>query len=173
MSPSRIKQSTVFLLVILGLMASPGIVFGASKSERESLKGMSGVLVSVDVKKQSLETHGITEAMLKTDIEMKLRVARIKVFDNRNDPDLDRTGRPELFISVVAIKFDPAAVYVFLISLTQDVNLSRGKTPVRATTWIRMGESHGGVDDAHEGIRKKIGDGVDAFINDYLAANPK
>ena len=173
MTLSRIKRIAEFLVFMLVLMASPCIVFGASKSERESLKGMSGVLVSVDVKKQSLETHGITEAMLKTDVEMKLRVARIKVFDNRNDPDLDRTGRPELSIGVVAIKFDPAAVYVFLISLTQDVNLSRGKNPVRATTWIRMGESHGGVDTAHEGIRKKIGDVVDAFINDYLAANPK
>jgi len=64
-------------------------------------------------------------------------------------------------------------LYIFLVSIAQDVNLSRGKKPVRAITWYQMGESHGGVDNAHEGIRKIIGDVVDAFINDYLAVNPK
>jgi len=59
-------------------MASPCVVFGASKYEGESLKGMSGVLVNVSVSDTTLQTHGITEATLKTEVEVKLRVARIK-----------------------------------------------------------------------------------------------
>jgi len=41
-------------------MASPCVVFGASKYEGESLKGMSGVLVNVSVSDTTLQTHGLS-----------------------------------------------------------------------------------------------------------------
>lgn len=173
MSLSQSKRIAEFMVFILLLIASPCIVFGGTIYERESLKGMSGVSVSVSVKDKSLETHGITEAMLITDVEVKLRVARIKVFDDPNDPDGNRAGRPELHVNVHTTKFDPAAVYIIDVTLTQDAVLDRGKIPVRATTWKSLGYAYGGVDNAHTNVRKNLGDSVDTFINDYLAVNPK
>lgn len=171
LSPSR--RLTVFLVVIMGVMASPCIVFAGNKYERESLKAMSGIRVSVSNSDKTLATHGITEAMLKQDVELKLRVAKIKVYDDPNDPVWGRTGRPEIHVNVIGGELDPVAAYVIEVLLSQDAVLKRGNQPVRATTWRSADVTYGVMDNAHEGIRKILGDAIDTFINDYLAVNPK
>ena len=171
LSPS--KRLTVFLVVIMGVMVSPRIVFGGNKYERESLKAMSGVRVKVSNSDKTLATRGITEAMLKKDVELKLRVAKIKVYDDPNDPVWGRTGRPEIHVNVIGGELDPVAAYGIEVLLLQDAVLNRGNQPVRATTWRSADVTYGVVDNAHEDIGKILGDAIDAFINDYLAVNPK
>ena len=173
MTLSRSKRFTVFLVAIMGVMASPCIVFGGNKYERESLKAMSGVRVSVSDIDKKLTTHGITEAMLKRDIELKLRVARIKVYDDPSDPFWVRTGRPEIHVNVIGGELDPVAAYGIEVLLLQDGVLKRGNQPVRATTWRSADVTYGTVDTAHAGIRKTLGDAIDSFIKDYLAVNPR
>jgi hypothetical protein len=157
----------------MGVMAAPCIVFGGTKYERESLKAMSGVRVSVSNSDKTLATHGITEAMLKKDVELKLRVARIKVYEDPNDPVWGRAGRPEIHVNVIGGELDPVAAYGIEVLLLQDAILKRGNQPVRATTWRSTDVAYGSVVDAHTEIRKNLGDIVDTFINDYLAVNPR
>ena len=167
------KRLKVFFVVIMGVLVSPCIAFGGNKYERESLKAMSGVRVSVSNNDKTLATHGITESMLKKDVELKFRVAKIKVSDDPNDPVWGRTGRPEIQVNVIGGELDPFAAYGIEVLLLQDAVLKRGNQPVRATTWRSADVTYGLVDNAHEGIRKLLGDAIDAFITDYVAMNPK
>jgi hypothetical protein len=169
----RSRPMAEFLMFILILIASPCIVFGGTKYERDSLKAMSGVRVSVSDLDKTLQTHGMTEAMLKKDVELKLRAARIKVYDDPKDPVWGRTGRPEIHVNVIGGELDPVAAYGIEVLLLQDAVLKRGNQPVRATTWRSVDVTYGVMGSAHEGIRKTLGDEIDTFINDYLAVNPK
>jgi hypothetical protein len=169
----RSRPMAEFLMFLLILIASPCIVFGGTKYERDSLKAMSGVRVSVSDLDKTLQTHGMTEAMLKKDVELKLRAARIKVYDDPKDPVWGRTGRPEIHVNVIGGELDPVAAYGIEVLLLQDAVLKRGNQPVRATTWRSVDVTYGVMGSAHEGIRKTLGDEIDTFINDYLAVNPK
>ncbi|HEY6074099.1 MAG TPA: hypothetical protein VIV15_12105 [Anaerolineales bacterium] len=173
MTLSRRKGFMVFLVGIMGVMASPCTVFGGTKYERESLKAMSGVRVSVSNSDKTLATHGITVAMLKKNVELKLRVAKIKVYDDPSDPVWGRTGRPEIHVNVIGGELDPVAAYGIEVLLLQDAVLKRGNQPVRATTWRSADVTYGVVGYAHAGIRKMLGEAIDNFINDYLAVNQR
>jgi len=65
-----------FLMFILILIASPCNVFGGTKYERDSLKAMSGVRVSVSDLDKTLQTHGMTEAQQKGKTRLRPAVMR-------------------------------------------------------------------------------------------------
>ena len=167
------KWLTAVLAVIVGVMSSPCVVFGGTEYERESLKAMSGVRVSVRDSEKTLASHGITEAMLKKEVELKLRGARIKVYDDLKDPVWGKTGRPEIRVNIMGGELDIVAAYGIEVLLFQDAVLKRGNQPVRATTWRSVDVTYGSVVNAHEGIRKILGDAIDIFIKDYRSVNPK
>jgi len=135
-------------------MVSPCIVFGGNKYERESLKAMSGVRVKGNNSDKTLATHGITEAMLRMDVEWKLRVAKIKVYDDPNDPVWGRTGRPDIQVNGIGGELDPVAAYGIEVLLSQDAVLKRGNQPVRATTWRSADVTYG-----HAGGPANLGEG--------------
>lgn len=177
MTLSRSKWITLFVVFIFGIITSPSFAFaeGKTKSQfaRESLKEMAGVMVYVYGLDSNLEAKGITKEILKTDVELKLRLARIKIFEDSTDAKFINNGQPELQISIFSKNFGPSEINIIYVKLFQDADLRRGEQPTFVTTWEIQGMAYGPVGTSHTYIRGTLRDLVDSFINDYLAMNPK
>jgi hypothetical protein len=151
-------------------------------SKRESLKGLSGVYVFLNLTEDSpsLEKDGLTETQIRTDVEIRLRKAGIRVITIEEAKELPR--RPVFSITILASKSEALtkvlgeSIYAFtiLIEFKQAATLyhSTDDKVFLVTTWS---DSAVGMTTKRNvrTIREGIGDYVDKFINDYLAANPK
>jgi len=114
---------------------------------------------------------GLTTAQIRTDVELKLRLAGIKVLTEKEW--LQTTGRPFLYVDIHAFKFDTSEVYIYHIGIQvyQEVVLIRAPQEeiFSATwkTWVLRKSGH--IED----LRNRTKDGMDVFINTYLSVNPK
>ena len=138
--------------------------------QRDILAGLQGVSVLVEPFRPKAQKYGFNKEKFKTDVELRLRQYGIKVVPTLSskhpavlyvyiNPLIDETTRN------VAIRID--------IKLFEAVTLLRNKSVVTsAATWSADSI---GLDSLPvvNGVREKVKDLVDAFINDYLAANPK
>ena len=71
----------VALVMVFSLAGMSSSAFaGDDKLARETLKGINGVHVVVGVLNIDLEQVGLSKSQIRTDIELKLRLAGIKVF---------------------------------------------------------------------------------------------
>lgn len=168
------KSWVVLLSVFLAFLIFSSFVHSGDKDELDSLRGLKGIYVLIENLPPDIEEKGgLTKDQIRTDIELKLRLAGIKVI-----PKEDRFGIPGwpfLYVNIDARRNLPGLIiYSVSISLEQQVNLSRDpKIRINATTW--SSESHGSAGEAGmvSWIRNSIKDHVDRFINDYLSVNPK
>ena len=171
-----IKMFLVLVMVLIGgsvVQAQVESFEVGKRVIRGSLKGLKGMYVMVgnypDIKKD-----GLRESTIKTDVELKLRMAGIKVLTKEEcikDP-----GNPYLWIGVHSFKNEIIDIYAYciIVELKQRVILSRDKKiECPATTWfttVNIGTV--GANNVNS-LRDNIKDRVDVFINDYLAVNPK
>lgn len=133
-----------------------------------SLWSVKGVYVSIPDLNEAARTSGLTKEQLKTDVELKLRSAGIKV--NTREEYRNSKGKAELIVSFTTN--DEHFFTMVNVVFTQRVNLVRiPKLQIVAVTW----SSHGGYPFKifKEGAQLGVEDGVDDFINAYLTANPK
>jgi len=71
---SRIVSATVFLMVLL-----PATVWGVdNKWSRETLQGINGAYLVVEVVEPEIERAGLTRVQIKADVELKLRMTGLK-----------------------------------------------------------------------------------------------
>jgi len=146
----------------------------ADELGKESLKGLNGVYLIVERLNPDIEKDGLTKNSIKTAVELKLRMAGIKVLTKEEifkDPD-----SPVLHVQVVSIKertIDSFYAIGINIELYQHVFLIRDKSIIFHTaTWcdklvvMRLAKEVYSLKDV-------IKDRIDEFINDYLAVNPK
>lgn len=172
------------LLAVGCILLIPLCVYGQSNDplERESLRGLSGIHVYINISEGSpnLDRDGLTKSQIQTDIEIRLRKAGIKVLSLEELKQLPR--RPTLVIQILASKNDALSkaleenIYSFSIQVdckqTATLFDSTNNKVYLVTTW-----SYSGVGMAPKRhlrtIREGVGDYVDRFINDFLAANPK
>lgn len=138
---------------------------------RETLRGLKGVYVVVEDLGGEIEKAGLTKAQILTDMELKLRMAGIKVL-SREDW-LKETGMPHLYVNCSVLLVSTSSfVFHITVSLKQQVYLSRGMKVVYAgTTWKSPGII--GINPRVEEVRNYIKDQIDIFINAYLSVNPK
>ncbi len=150
--------------------------------EKESLKGLSGlgVLVNVIEDSPNLERDGLTKDQIQTDVELRLRRARMPVLTVEEVKELPR--RPILLVTLIANRSDALSkllgenFYSFSIQIdckqAARLNGMLNGRVLLVTTW-----SNGAVGMTSRrnirSIRDSISDYVDKFLNDYLAANPK
>lgn len=140
-----------------------------------TLKGISTVAVFVESLQTELTEAGLSADDIKTDVELKLRLAGIKVVPK--DQIFDVPGAPLLHVALGArlLKVKPIPVFVVAtrVELMQGVRLDREpKTLTVAATWDVSGGNTFLQSDIR-GVRNDIKDYVDEFINVYLAANPR
>lgn len=145
-----------------------------------SLKGLSGVRVVVEEFRRAAEDAGFDTMTFQTDVELKLRLAGIRVFA------ADAALLPALYLNVNALhgKADERHGYGINLFLLQEARLQRpspadpGKQaseghldgPINSVaTWYRGMVGVGQL--AH--VRSGVKDLVDEFVNDWLAANPR
>ena len=138
---------------------------------QESLKDLPGVRVVVENFSNAAEAAGFDSQTFQTDVELKLRMAGIKVTE-----DLDF---PRLYLNVNALHQERGKSHAYSISLElhQRVLLQSqlrsdseesSKGPLLATIWSTGSLGFGAVAAARAAVK----DLVDMFVNDWLAVNP-
>jgi hypothetical protein len=143
----------------------------------ESLKGLGGVCILIENLAQQLEASDLSTDQLRTDVEVRLRVAGITVL---NMDDCKRApGAPILVVTMRALKEELGpitAIYAISVNveLTQKMLLERDPNVMipLVGTW--------GVDglitiapNNVSFVRETLRDFVDKFANRYLTVNPK
>ena len=94
----------VKLMVFLLMMVCVSNVYAESEYNIESLRGLKGVLVILEKLTEDIEKDGLSRSSIQTDVELKLRLAGIKIFtveEWHKEP-----GRPFLSVYVNSIKPD-------------------------------------------------------------------
>jgi len=168
------------VLTALSLVAAllSGLPSSALDSEgsRATLKGLRGVSVTVEEFQEAAKRAGFDERTFQTDIELRLRMAGIKVLSQSES--LESPGMPSLYFNVATLHERPNEIvaYSINIELNQMAMLARHPSLVRdpslvfpVTTW-----STGGIRQGHiPYIRQHAKDLTDRFVNAWLSVNPK
>lgn len=164
---------SVFFLCLV-LVASLAANLGAEEltTEEETLVGIRELKVVVLGINEGVTGTGLTEEDIRTIVELKLRLAGIKISDSNLVPGL------VVILSAINVEVsenNPHLVYSFELSIHQDSILIRdpsilvinGKTWDTGTTGITPKE------DFKQKIKSTLNDLMDSFLNDYLKANPR
>jgi hypothetical protein len=165
---------------ILGPIALMFLVVSSAAAQipgqKNSLKGITDVTVEVVPVEKTFETNGLTTEKLRTDTELRLRQSGIKV--KEYDPKTFQLPHLEVGIGLLKSS-DGLCTYVVSASLINLVNTdiqTEGKPTIEtmrmAILWQTVSFGRIGCTKVGE-LRPVLIDGVDEFINDYLAVNPK
>ncbi len=142
------------------------------ESRLNSLKGLAAVYLVIEPLQAGAREAGLTTGQLRTDVELRLRRAKISVYteeEGRKQP-----GNPYLYLNVNYIKSEKGfCAFTVRLALIQNVFVQRVPSQlVRATTWSVSLTGHAtgtGVATIREGAR----DFADRFCNDYLKVNQR
>jgi hypothetical protein len=155
-------------LALLMLLALPGVSHALTLKQK-TLVGLKGLGVIVEDINPEAERLGLTRNQIITDVELRLRKARIKVLTEKER--IETQGKPFLYVNVNTNIGNDFCIYGISVKLDEDVTLTNGKI-VMGNIWEIS--SIGGVAIYNiNHIRRDVGDLIDHFINDYLAANPR
>jgi hypothetical protein len=134
---------------------------------RATLKGITAVFVLVESLPDGAKKLGLSDETIQSDVELKLRLAGLRVVTVQEG--LQVPGSPYLYVNLNVM--DDAGAASIEIDFNQDATLERnGQHASGVTTW------HKGMVvqlPSGQGTREHIKDLTDAFLNDWLAANPK
>jgi hypothetical protein len=145
---------------------------------KESLKGIKSIGVLVSTQGDDV----INKSDIQTDVELKLRMAGIKVVD-LNAASAEKSAPDALFYISISLqrleqlgKFFKSVPYNFLLSfsLRQSVTVTRNPdSSCMSPTWMYNFYGTGVKDVVANAIKDTIrGDIFDQFLKDYRAANP-
>jgi hypothetical protein len=153
------------VLIISCVLVLGITTFAQENVQRESLKGLSAVPVEIVVTKGAK----VMQLQLQNFVELRLRSAGIRV-PEKNAP-LQKEGSALLWIIIVSDS--EGTLIEVMMKLKQAIRLERRPS---VDMWLGTWETRscGGDDQSTEDVVKKTLNGfLDAFINDYLAVNPK
>jgi hypothetical protein len=140
--------------------------------KKDSMRGLSGLQVVVEDIDSDAAQNGLRRSDVQTDVELKLRLAGITVLTE--EQNLASAASPFIHVVITTLKSqNRPGLYSYDVSvqLKQWVTLANG-SHTYAGTW---GDGSIGIvgTDKLRTIRDSVKDVVDAFINDWLAVNPK
>lgn len=179
----KLRLSVLFCLIACGLWMRPACA-GAEDQMRVSLRGLKGVTVKINGLEQAavfFPNGSLREDQIKTDTELRLRLSHIPIQSDAVFRDSRNVGK--LTVDVELVKSgDGGCVYHINVVLSQAVLILRDgeeASPVlkarndrfwEAATWEHRTLGYGKPLPGGE-VRRDIDDMLDAFCNDYLAAN--
>jgi hypothetical protein len=157
------KTSIPVVLVLM--LAATGSARATDESlERQTLKGVTVVAVQVEALRPEVESDGLTQAQIKSDVEQRLRESGIQVNDGAS---------ATLLVNVNAVlvgQASPLYAVSAQVAFQQDV-VVRG-LDATASTW-----SIGGIAAVGKAnlpmVRDFVRGKVDKFIDAYRSVNPK
>jgi hypothetical protein len=173
----------VLAMMLFGLVPQVGLAAGREESERQSLVGLRGVGVQVVVQCPSEEfTRFVTEDLLKTRVELKLRQSDVKVLSEAEwaaDPRM-----PTLDVVVLAVDgpaetgVGPLSYAIYLsVAVNQRLWVAEGGTVKRAVfadSWSTSYVLYKGRDSLAKGsLNTDLTDLMDQFLNAWLATHGK
>ena len=164
------KRSLLVSLVFsCFVVTANSFVVAQTNPARKTLGGLKEVHVLIEEIQPEFEQDGLSDKQLKTDVELRLRKAGIRVTDSAIAPDV--------YVNVNIVRLDSPCPLAFAFSINIEFNqlviLERNKTIyTTAPTWAKSA-----VGALRSGrlfiIRERVGEILDEFINDFLAENPK
>lgn len=122
---------------------------------------------------------GLSESQVRTDVELKLRRNGFKVLSKQGYNSGDSlTPVLKVAINSYPVRDQHTNTTAGLaasvgVSLSQYVSLVRNGNIVMAATWADGSVIVSNSQEYPQYARRVVSDLVDAFLNDYLAANPK
>jgi len=162
------KKRIVVLAAAIAAVLLCIIPFASAEDKevtRLTLRGIKEVYVVIESIEPEIEKLGLTQAQVRSDVEVRLREANITV-----TPDFQR-GRPAVYLYVQVIKPEKInrMFYSISLSLLQNVILERDpNVKTNTDTWlVRVLGMSSGI----EAIRSDIRSVLDQFIEDYRQAN--
>jgi len=178
----KIEVWIIFLLMVLALVqlvfvgsaimdlrSSEPVFAYDDELSRQSLHGLRGVEVVIELPNQEVKGRSPYAGLLLIEAEHRLRKAGIKLLSGKRTQI--QTGRPCMYIhsSIITYKFFPFYIYQNRVELEQDVYLVRAsKIRTRAVTWS---VSATGLASELAELEKAVGDLVDYFTEAYLSVN--
>lgn len=153
-------------MFLIGL-ASSAVLAQSRPSSLPTLKGIDAIAVLVEYLPTGAKTVGLTEEAIQTDVELKLRLAGIRVVTEQAIVALP--GSPYLYVRVTLT--DTAEAASVEVELDQDVRLERDGQHVNGVGTWRKGIVLS--NPSAQGVRNEVKDFVDRFLNDWLSVNTK
>ena len=175
MTYKLISRSFIAFLVLAGL--SQEAVATDTALDRQSLKGLKAFKVVVEdidpVYRAEAEQHGLSKALIQTDVELRLRQLGIPVSQGTAATTVLRY----LYVALTLFKSPSITglwAYDVEVEFDQGVLLERDPSisGIAATWSANGGTGIVGVDKLGT-LRDYIRDKIDNFANAYLSVNPK
>ena len=152
---------------------------GLFASDPDVLYSLRGVGLAVETIRPEIEKDGLTQTQLKMDVEQMLRSAGINVL-SEEEKEKSR-GKEYLYVNVQVSKTSQDS-YVCLVQvqLKELINTVRYRLPAlpaafipptQAITWHSTGAM--GLTRDLSNVKQAVKDGVNEFIQAYLASNLK
>jgi hypothetical protein len=175
------KLRVIFFIIVL-MIIGYAEVLGVEGNDHASFRGLKGIYILIDGRFDEVIKEGVTKDQLKTDVELQLRKAGIKVLTEQEFVALP--GAPYLSITLLTSEgacggagpISSRRVYAIctLIRLNQNAMLERNpKIKTNVVTWGCNIIAWDEAKNIKRIIREGVKDGIDRFMNDYLAVNPK
>jgi len=166
------RHVLVMILSLSGLLAGSADASGVL--ERESLRGLAGVVVVVEDIGPDVKKDGLSVEAIRTAAELILRSSGIRVLTE----DDNRPGLSAAILEINATPVKSRALSVYGVNVTgvviQQVIVSNPTE--MATPAITWGKSYTGVVSSKSVKARVIGD-VESiakeFANDFLSVNPR
>jgi hypothetical protein len=161
---------TVTVLLLASLDANAEFVV----EDKETLRGIKAIFVAIEPIRPEAEKFGLTQDKIRSDVELKLKRAGIKVLSK--EEWLKTTGSPRLYININQVYNNQVGAFIcdMNVNFNQKVNLTRNpEVSCMATTWWTSATGAVGGKEMEEKVRDTIKDQVDLFLSDYLAVNHK
>jgi hypothetical protein len=156
-----------FMAMLLVGFNSPSIPAQSDAYSNGSLKGISSVYVVVEELDDDAKIIGLTEGAIQTDIELKLRLAGMRVVSEKEGMQL--SGSPHIYVRAALAPSAKAACVE--VGMEQNVLLQRTRECLPGVkTWETGGTI---LNPTAQGIRNHIKDQVDIFLNAWRSVNPK
>ncbi len=162
---NEVRALWLLVVIVQWGFVAPSAAGGA---QDETLRGLGSVAVVVEVLSENARAAGFDRDVLRTDVELKLRLAGIVVGESASSSD------SWLYVNVTALhnqgNFGQHGPFFVALELNQDATLKRnGVLVVGATTWNDGFLGNGDFDYA----RVKLKMLVDGFLNAWLKQNPR
>ena len=170
---SRRKYCCFFTTVALALLNMTSFSFAGDHSiQKESLRDLKGVYVSVESPAPEIQKDGLTEDRIQKDVELMLRMAGVKILSKKEW--FDAEGSPFLYVNTHILKLRATREYIYSVNISFKQNVYPVRKPMEisgAATWSIGGII--GITPDLDKIRASVKEQVNEFIKAYLSVNPK
>jgi hypothetical protein len=163
---------TVFATLALQIAASAAHAQMFVATGRDTLRGLSGVEIVVEVAQPELARRGLDPAAIRADVERRLRAAGVAVYASQAENP--SPAKPFLYVHLNALELPRGGGYAVALQVHVRQTLRSAVTNsqiVNAMTW----DAHNVVAAPADGlvaVRGEIASYVDEFVRDWTAVHP-